>query len=78
MYNRRPFQKLVLFWETLIKSTATVPLRCTFDTADDVEAVVLLAAHVKGDEGDEAGDLHEEVHEERHARVQGEGSVRGG
>ena len=41
----------------------------TFDTADDVEPVVLLAAHVEGDERHEAGDLHEEVHQQRHTRV---------
>jgi len=32
--------------------------------------VVFLSSHVECDEGDEAGDLHEEVDEQRHTRVQ--------
>ena len=52
----------------------SIPVR-TFDTADDVESVVLLSAHVECYEGHEAGDLHEEVHQQRHPSVQRERSA---
>ena len=41
-------------------------------TTNDVEAVVLLPRHVEGHEGDEAGDLHEEVDDDGEAGVEGE------
>ena len=40
--------------------------------ANDVESVVLLPGHVQGHEGDEAGDLHEEVDDDGEPRVEGE------
>ncbi len=35
------------------------------------QPVVLLSGHVEGDKGDETGDLHEEVDQQRHAGVEG-------
>jgi len=45
-------------------------LLTSFNAADDVVSVVLLPHHVEGDEGDEAGDLHQEVDGQRHPRVE--------
>ena len=46
------------------------------DTAEDVPPVALLPHHVQGQQRHEAGDLHEEVHEERHPGVESEGPDR--